>query len=521
MKSGKWQNRGRENGVLPTDIQSFPTAAAFLAFLVFLFTGIFFHEPWFDEAQAWLLARDSGLFDLMVKYLRYEGSPGLWHLLLSIPAKLGLPYRFMSIISGVAAAAGVYILMFRSPFPVIIKLLLPFSFFILYQYGMVARSYSLLPFLLFRAAHLYGRKTESPYIYTFVLLLMANVSLHGLVIASGLVFLHVTDLVRQRNHLTKPLKIKNTVSIGIFCISLMLLFAQLKPPPDLISVASFSRTPRDFIRGLENFFPKGMLMLSDSLGTNLAKPAQNRRLFYILSVFITRSCILITLYWLIFRKRLLVFLIPVTGLFMIFSQVYANVWHQGTLFLVWLFALWLSFEGSDMEKSMQSRLSARLMTAAMAAVLLIQVYWSFNAVSFDITNDYSASRDVAEYIKEKKLDDKKIYAVNFHSISILPYFDKNIFCNYNYGKNPSFWIWSPKNTMYGETYLDIDKYDPDVIIIGIKNYSPEDIETDRYMVHSIEGYQLDRFFGGSLYWKDRLLETDSFAVFIKSPDNRP
>ena len=41
------------------------------------------HEPWFDEAQAWLIARDSNLIDLFVTYLRYEGNPGLWHLLLT------------------------------------------------------------------------------------------------------------------------------------------------------------------------------------------------------------------------------------------------------------------------------------------------------------------------------------------------------------------------------------------------------------------------------------------------------
>ena len=40
------------------------------------------HEPWADEAQSWLLARDLGWFQLIFGELRYEGHPGLWHSIL-------------------------------------------------------------------------------------------------------------------------------------------------------------------------------------------------------------------------------------------------------------------------------------------------------------------------------------------------------------------------------------------------------------------------------------------------------
>ena len=39
------------------------------------------HEPWRDEAQAWLLARDLGPVELLHQ-LPMEGTPGLWHFLL-------------------------------------------------------------------------------------------------------------------------------------------------------------------------------------------------------------------------------------------------------------------------------------------------------------------------------------------------------------------------------------------------------------------------------------------------------
>lgn len=47
-----------------------------IPYIILTVALIFKHEPWFDEAQSWLLARDANFFDLITKYLRYEGSPG-------------------------------------------------------------------------------------------------------------------------------------------------------------------------------------------------------------------------------------------------------------------------------------------------------------------------------------------------------------------------------------------------------------------------------------------------------------
>jgi hypothetical protein len=52
------------------------------------------HEPWFD-AQAWLIARDATLWDLLAHRVRYEGSPGLWHLLLWFLSRAGMPFTWL------------------------------------------------------------------------------------------------------------------------------------------------------------------------------------------------------------------------------------------------------------------------------------------------------------------------------------------------------------------------------------------------------------------------------------------
>ena len=59
-----------------------------------------YHEPWADEAQAWQLARTLSLHDLLFKYVRYEGSPGLWHFLLWILIRVHVSYSGLHWICG-------------------------------------------------------------------------------------------------------------------------------------------------------------------------------------------------------------------------------------------------------------------------------------------------------------------------------------------------------------------------------------------------------------------------------------
>src|SRR5689334_1095494 len=63
----------------------------------FVVTALFFlvnlprllsHGMWRDELQAWLIARDSASVGDLFFNLRYEGHPGLWHILLWLLSRL-------------------------------------------------------------------------------------------------------------------------------------------------------------------------------------------------------------------------------------------------------------------------------------------------------------------------------------------------------------------------------------------------------------------------------------------------
>ena len=158
---------------------------AYLAYVGVLALTICYHEPWADEAQAWLIA-DAGPVELFTHVLRYEGSPGLWHLLLMGPAKAGLPYWTSHVLAGIIAAGGVFLLLRYSEIPLIPRLLLPFTFFLLYQYAVVARSYVLLPLLLGAIAIVYPDRDRRILPFTLLLCLLANANTHGMLIALAL-----------------------------------------------------------------------------------------------------------------------------------------------------------------------------------------------------------------------------------------------------------------------------------------------------------------------------------------------
>ncbi len=117
--------------------------AVTIAFAVCLAVLLSRHEPWRDELQAWLLARDSAsLLDLW-RNSRYEGHPLLWHILLfPLTRWVGHPIA-MQALHWMIAVAGAAALVRWSPFPMLARAAMVFSYFPLFEYGAVARNYAL------------------------------------------------------------------------------------------------------------------------------------------------------------------------------------------------------------------------------------------------------------------------------------------------------------------------------------------------------------------------------------------
>ena len=176
-----------------------PEWVAFACYVALLIVISAFHEPWFDEAQSWQIARVASLRDILFSIPHYEGHPPLWHLLLALPARLGAPYEFsLKAVNIAISSAAVWLLLFRAPFPRIAKLPLPFTYFLFYQYGVISRPYSLLFLAFVLAAMAYPTREERPFRFVLVLVLLCLSSAYGLAFAGGIALVWLIDMLRTR-----------------------------------------------------------------------------------------------------------------------------------------------------------------------------------------------------------------------------------------------------------------------------------------------------------------------------------
>lgn len=148
---------------------------------------MFFHEPWYDEAQAWLIARDSSLHDLLFVIPHYEGHPPFWFLLLAAFARAGADFDLtVKVLTLSINTVAVALLLFRAPFPRLVRFALPFTYFLFYQHGVICRPYSLLLIGFLLTAAFWREKDEKPVRICLSLMLMCASSAYGIIFAGGI-----------------------------------------------------------------------------------------------------------------------------------------------------------------------------------------------------------------------------------------------------------------------------------------------------------------------------------------------
>jgi hypothetical protein len=448
-------------------------AAAGLYALIVVLTAMR-HEAWADEAQSWLLSRDASLFELWTRLLRYEGTTGLWQTLLHLLATAGIPYWGMNAFSAMLGLAGIGVLLWRAPFPLTIRLALPFTFYLCYQYAVIARSYDLLPLLLFCAAATYWNASETPWPFTVLLCLLAAVSIHGMILAS-VAALSVLFSNRDRSRFTLPA----ACFIGV----LALLAASARPASDGTFISGFNLSEEHLV---------------EVSGKAFANAFTGEWISSLLVVLLS-----VPLLWR--GGGLLFFGVSSVLLCAVGAIIYSQVWHHGVLLLAWLFAIWIAWPKSH-------ELGRRLTLASLCVIIAIQGYWTACSVAYDWNHAYSGSLEAARELRQMSLSGKRLYAIGFACIAIEPYFSRNIFDNVNESRPQGYWDWSRRNHVNLDSQR-LAELRPDYVIVGYKNEFEHGVWRD--LVRG-SGYRETRHFEGNSFWQDHVFEPESYDLFARS-----
>ena len=425
------------------------------------------HEPWYDEAVAWNIARTASLQDILFNIPHYEGHPPLWHLVLLPFAKLGAPYELsLSIISLIFAGLACSLIIWKAPFPRIIRLLLPFTYFFFYQYGVISRPYCMMMLAFVLLAMTYTARNEHPVKYTASLAFLCLTSAYGIVIAGGLAIVWVFEIWNLQKiipfikTLPKDKRFWNLLSLLILAL---LLIVEILPRDD-----TFATTFTDDAETNSLLFCFSYMLFALPMEVSLSSiymTVDVLKMVQINMLLMLTTCALGFLFWIIVvmwgksKNTLLTLIVPYVMFAAFASLVYVNRHHIGVGLFVFMFWFWITCKTETENKFMTNWSTVNKTTTKNIVVItgtlamIVSLYWNMSSCIQDINWDYAAGRYEAQFIKDHHLDEYKIMVawdiklddadeieemdINhcIYADNVLPYFDHNIFFNFNDGRD--------------------------------------------------------------------------------------
>jgi hypothetical protein len=146
------------------------------------------HAMWFDEVQAWSIARASHSVGSLYTNLRYEGHPILWYLPLFGISRFTADPRAMQVFEWVVLTCTYAVVLFKAPFSLLVRIAIVAGYFVTFEYGVISRSYSVELLMLVLVLAALARPRPAWGWAGVLLVLLAWTSMAGgvLVVAIGL-----------------------------------------------------------------------------------------------------------------------------------------------------------------------------------------------------------------------------------------------------------------------------------------------------------------------------------------------
>ncbi|BFM40909.1 hypothetical protein [Synechocystis sp. LKSZ1] len=387
-------------------------AGLLLAFFLLGLGGILNHAMWRDELNGWLIARDSLSLGDFWHNVRYEGHPLLWYLCLLALNQITSHPLAMQLFHLVLATLAISLFIFYSPFTRLQKLLFCLGYLPIYEYLLISRNYAIGLLFLFAFCWIFPRRKKDYLALSFILALMANTNAYALLISVCLAMALGYEYFFRRflGFRSQASKLNMGLSIIIFAVGLGLSIIMLFPPADSLLQGGAEQwfwqwDGHRFNQALTRLWNSYILILVPGDSQPWAVG-----LFAILST-------LILSFWLIFlvdRPVIFVFYLLATGVILLFTYLkfLGSPRHYGHLYLILISALWLKTYYQPM--ALTTKLSHRLprlqawvkkrASFCLMIILICQLLAGLVGYIRDLTLPYSASRAVAYYLQEQRLD---------------------------------------------------------------------------------------------------------------------
>lgn len=511
-----------------------------IIYLLGVCTISFFHEPWFDEAQAWAIARSGTIKEILFEIPHYEGHPPLWHLILVPFAKLGAPYELsLAAVNIFFMTLAVAVLLFKSPFPKLIRCLLPFNFFLFYQYGVISRPYCILVLAIFLAAVCYKNRNEHPVKYLLCLTLMCAIHSMGIIIAGAFCIVWLCEIFAEKyraGKLVTVFKDKRCWLMASLLILVLLIIVEIFPHYNTYTPSS-SNTDELFSFNFSiSTLLRFMLIITEATVGQMPPGPQYIYDYISLIPLCALSFFLFALCCMLFckNKKLSIFLLTYTLFASFCVLLYSSVHHMGLVMILLIYLFWIILDENgrielpkffvSLYNSVGNALKIAIKIIAFLP-LIVPITWTGASSYLDIRYPYWLN-EAADFIKEYDLEDYRILSpwtqelvedpedvwgvdeatldwedyplINGIAVALDPYFDYNVFYNFNIDDPEQTFQWH-KSTTEEENEEIFAKWreqgPPDVVLdrCQITKVYPDIDVNDYVAVKRIEVYKPYKF----------------------------
>lgn len=511
-----------------------------IIYLLGVCTISFFHEPWFDEAQAWAIARSGTIKEILFEIPHYEGHPPLWNLILLPFAKLGAPYELsLAIVNIFFMTLAVAVLLFKSPFPKLIRCLLPFNFFLFYQYGVISRPYCIFVLAIFLAAVCYKNRNEHPVKYLLCLTLMCAIHSMGIIIAGAFCIVWLCEIFAEKyraGKLVTVFKDKRCWLMASLLILVLLIIVEIFPHYNTYTPSS-SNTDELFSFNFSiSTLLRFMLIITEATVGQMPPGPQYIYDYISLIPLCALSFFLFALCCILFckNKKLSIFLLTYTLFASFCVLLYSSVHHMGLVMILLIYLFWIILDENgrielpkffvSLYNSVGNALKIAIKIIAFLP-LIVPITWTGASSYLDIRYPYWLN-EAADFIKEYDLEDYRILSpwtqelvedpedvwgvdeatldwedyplINGIAVALDPYFDYNVFYNFNIDDPEQTFQWH-KSTTEEENEEIFAKWreqgPPDVVLdrCQITKVYPDIDVNDYVAVKRIEVYKPYKF----------------------------
>lgn len=420
-------------------------ALLWLVMLIYILTAgytIFHHEPWGDELHSWNIAKASNHFFALIYNTRYEGHPPIWYIVLWTISKFTHNFLYVQWVHLLFAAGVVFLLLFRSPFSLLTKMLIPFGYYFLFEYAIISRNYVigiLAGFLICALMHKEFKYKMVAY-YT-LLLIMSNTHLLAMVLAGSLhLYFLISNIEAKKTKQT--LLLHFILGVVIFLPAIYFII----PPMDSElgihdwrerwSVGQFAM---DIQAPLRAFVPMPAWWKPYNFWNQQFLLSLHEQYSFLKVVYLLLAAGLTGLGCYLLRankKSIVMFMANIAVTFIIGNVLSLDTQrYSGCIFICFIMAYWLSSYNKPL-----SLHNNRLING----LLLIQMAAGIFMVSKDISMPFSNAYKVKEVLS-KVPPGSKVVTDYWTLITLVAYTDKPVYC-IDIQKTVTFDLWQTDKT---------------------------------------------------------------------------